>query len=112
MLRQALSEHAAGLNEETAINRFVRHPHTVVVRKLLFKPPRNLLRRPLLLLQAQRHVPTQARMAGQQARLGALGALPSGGFGVRGTVGLQSAIATDLSTDGGCRFADAQCDLP
>src|SRR5262245_28966461 len=45
--RQLLLQHAAGLDEEAAIDRFVRYLHILVGRKLLLQPAGDLLRRPL-----------------------------------------------------------------
>src|SRR5262249_9244091 len=38
LCRQLLLQHAARLNKETAIDRFVRYPHVSVGRELLLKP--------------------------------------------------------------------------
>src|SRR5687767_15419575 len=45
--RQLLLQHAACLNEEAAIDRFVRYPHALVGRELPLQPAGDLLRRPL-----------------------------------------------------------------
>jgi hypothetical protein len=45
--RQLLLQHAACLNKETAIDRFVRYPHVSVGRELLLQPAGDLRRRPL-----------------------------------------------------------------
>src|SRR5882672_2652471 len=42
--RQLLFQHAARLNEETAIDRFVRYLHLLVGRELPLQPARDLLR--------------------------------------------------------------------
>jgi len=44
---QLLLEHPTRLDEETAIDRFVRYLHVWIVRILPLQPARNLLRRPL-----------------------------------------------------------------
>ena len=45
--RQLLLQHAAGLDEETAIDRFVRYLHVLVGWELLLQPAGDPLRRPL-----------------------------------------------------------------
>ena len=57
MRRQLLLQHAARLDEETAIDRFMRYPHVLVGRELLPQPARDLLRRPLQ-RQLLRHPPS------------------------------------------------------
>jgi hypothetical protein len=47
LFRQLLLQRAAGLNKETAIDRFVRYPHVAVGRELLLQPAGDLRRRPL-----------------------------------------------------------------
>ena len=44
---QLLFQHTAGLNKQTAIDRFVRYLHAWVGRELLLQPAGDLLRRPL-----------------------------------------------------------------
>src|SRR5262249_1555631 len=45
--RQLLLQHGAGLDEEAAIDRFVRYLHVLVGWELLLQPAGDLLRRPL-----------------------------------------------------------------
>jgi hypothetical protein len=40
-------QHTTRLDEETAVDRLVRHPPTLIVAKRSFKPSGNLLRRPV-----------------------------------------------------------------
>ena len=47
LCRQLLLQHAAGLNKETAIDRFVRYPHVSVGRELPLQPAGDLFRLPL-----------------------------------------------------------------
>ena len=47
LCRQLLLQHAARLNKETAIDRFVRYPHISVGREMLLQPTGDLLWRPL-----------------------------------------------------------------
>ena len=44
---QLFFQHSARLNEQAAINRFVRHAHTLVLGILALQPSRNLFRRPV-----------------------------------------------------------------
>ena len=57
MCRQLLLQHAAGLDEEAAVNRFVRYLHVLVGRELLLQPAGDLLRRPLQ-CELLRHAPS------------------------------------------------------
>ena len=55
--RQFLLQHAAGLDEEAAIDCFVRYLHVLVGRKLLLQPAGDLFRRPLP-RELLRHAPS------------------------------------------------------
>src|SRR5215475_13542335 len=55
--RQLLLQHAAGLDEEAAIDCFVRYLHVLVGWELLLQPAGDLLRRPLQ-RELQRHAPS------------------------------------------------------
>ena len=57
MRRQLLLQHTAGLNEETAIDRFVRYLHALVGWELLLQPAGDLFRRPLQ-RELLRHAPS------------------------------------------------------
>ena len=57
LCRQLLLQHAARLNKETAIDRFVRYPHVPVGRELLLQPTGDLLWRPLQ-RKLLRHAPS------------------------------------------------------
>jgi hypothetical protein len=57
LCRQLLLQHAARLNKETAIDRFVRNPHVSVGRELLLQPTGDLLWRPLQ-RELLRHAPS------------------------------------------------------
>src|SRR5882672_10807465 len=57
LCRQLLLQHAARLNKETAIDRFVRYPHVSVGRELLLQPTGDLLWRPLQ-RKLLRHAPS------------------------------------------------------
>jgi hypothetical protein len=48
VLHQLFFQHSAGLNEQAAVNRFVRHAQALVFRVVLLQPSGNLLRRPFL----------------------------------------------------------------
>jgi hypothetical protein len=72
VLQQLFLQHSAGLDEQTAVNRFVGHAHALVRGILDFQPPRNLLRRPVQ-NQFTRNQPPQLRLDGQKATLGPQG---------------------------------------
>src|SRR5262249_29888991 len=55
--RQLLVQHAARLNEEATIDRFVGYLHVLVGRELPLQPARDLLRRPLQ-RELLRHTPS------------------------------------------------------
>src|ERR1700721_4213144 len=55
--RQLLLQHAAGLDEEAAIDRFVRYLHILVGWERLLQPAGDLLRRPLP-RELLRHAPS------------------------------------------------------
>ena len=57
MHRQLFLQHAARLNEEAAIDRFVRYLHVLVGRELLLQPAGDLFRRPLQ-REFLRHTPS------------------------------------------------------
>src|ERR1700691_5859696 len=73
---QFLLQHAAGPNEEAAIDRFVRYLHVLVGCDFLLQPARDLLRRPLQ-RELLRHAPSQLPVQRQTTRLGAQRPLPS-----------------------------------
>ena len=62
--RQLLLQHAAGLDEEAAIDRFVRYLHVLVGWELLLQPAGDLLRRPL-----QRELPRHVSMPSELSPL-------------------------------------------
>ncbi len=92
---QFLLQHAAGLNEEAAIDRFVRYLHVLVGWELLLQPARDLLRRPLQ-RELLRHAPSQLPVQRQTTRLGAQRPLPSTPISTVCTIGLTAAVAPDL----------------
>src|SRR5215471_7142020 len=57
LCRQLSLQHAAGLDEETAIDRFVRYLHVLVGWELLLQPAGDLFRRPLQ-RELLRHAPS------------------------------------------------------
>ena len=75
VLNQLLFQRSARLNEQAAINRFVRHAQALVVGILLLQPAGNLLGRPVL-DQFTRNDPSERGVSGQQARLGSQGRVP------------------------------------
>jgi hypothetical protein len=68
MTNQLFFQGAARLNEKTAVDRLVRHPHLRIAGILIPQPTRDLLWRPVL-FQFNRNPPLQRPVAGKQARL-------------------------------------------
>jgi hypothetical protein len=66
---ELLFQSAASLNEKASANRLVGHPQLRVAGILVTQPPRNLLRRPVL-LEFNRDDPLQLKVSGKQAGLG------------------------------------------
>src|SRR5215469_12069375 len=100
MLNQRLLQHAAGLNEQTAIDRLVRHPERLILRVVPSQPTRDLLRRPVKQQQPP-HLATQQRVARQLTRLGTPRSVPSTLLGSHRAVAAGTAVATELPTDCG-----------
>ena len=75
MPHQLLFQRSTRLNEQTTINRFVRHAQALIVGILPLQPSGNLLRRPVL-HQFTRNDLLQLAAGGQKARLGSQGRLP------------------------------------
>jgi hypothetical protein len=70
--QQLFLQHSAGLDEQTAVNRFVGHAHALVCGILDLQPAGNLFRRPIQ-NQFTRNQLTQLHMNGQKAGLGPQG---------------------------------------
>src|ERR1700730_2982477 len=100
MLDQCLFKHAPGLNEQTAIDRLVRHPERLVLGVVEPEPPGDLLRRPVALQKPRDHSP-QLRVCGQLTRLGSQ--CPTPGLSIRGrsAIAAQTTVAGNLPADRG-----------
>jgi hypothetical protein len=72
---QFFLEDPAGLNEETAINRFVRNPHVGVRWKLALQPSGNLFGRPIS-SQLVGHEPSQTGLISKSTPFGPARLLP------------------------------------
>src|SRR4051812_12185517 len=109
LCRQLLLQHAARLNKETAIDRFVRYPHVSVGRDLLLQPPGDLLGRPLQrkLLRPAPSYPPRERQA---TRLRAQRPPPGAPLGPFCTVSLRTAVASNLPAYRRWRSFETSCD--
>ncbi len=102
VLNQLLFQRSARLNEQAAINRFVRHAQALVVRIGLFQPSGNLLRRPVL-HQFTRNESAELLVEGQAAGLGPQSRFPGLLVGLVGSILRAPAMAGQLSADRRCR---------
>src|SRR5262249_13958554 len=105
MRRQLLLQHTAGLNEETAIDRFVRYLHVLVGWELLLQPAGDLFRRPLQ-RELLRPAPSCPPMQRQTTWLRAQRSLPGTSIGLVCTIALNAAVAPDLPTY--CRWRPSE----
>src|ERR1700688_229275 len=96
MSHQLLFQRTPRLNEQGAINRFVRHTQALILRILSLQPSGNLLRRPVL-QQFTRNDLLQLAVGGQPARLGPQGRLPGLPIGLVGSILRAPAMAVYLS---------------
>src|SRR5262249_23138461 len=109
LCRQLLLQHAARLNKEAAIDRFVRYPHVSVGRKLLLPPPGDLPSRPLtpkLLPPA----PSKPPMERKAKRLGAQRPPPAAPPAPFCTESLRPAVASNLPAYRRWRSFETSCD--
>src|SRR6202167_6717265 len=91
LCRQFLLQHAAGLNEEAAIDCFVRYLNVLVGWELLLQPaPRSAA----ATIAAQASAP-RTIVQRQTTRLGAQRPLPSTPISTVCTIGLTAAVASD-----------------
>ena len=81
VLDQLLLERAAGLYEQRAIDRLVRHPQRLILGVGNLQPPGDLLRRPVV-SELRVHDAPQARVRDELTRLGAQRWMP--GLPIRG----------------------------
>src|ERR1700689_819764 len=105
-----LFQRTAGLDEKAAVDGLVRHSHTVVRGKAIRKIARDLLGRPLQREPACDKGP-EARVNCQFARLRTLRVDPSASIRSGGSVHRMSPVTGDLTTHGGSRTLEGECDL-
>src|SRR6202043_1954654 len=96
MSNQLLFQRSARLQEQGAVNGFVRHALALVVRIGLLQPPRNLLRRPVL-HQFTRNEGAELVVQGQPTDLRPQGRLPGLGVGFVSSILHTAAMAGHLS---------------
>src|SRR3984885_15509363 len=85
MLNQLFFQHSTRLNEQAAINRFMRHAHALVLGILTLQPPGNLFRRPVQ-DEFTRNDLLQLHVQGKKTSLGTQGRVPSLLIGVTGSI--------------------------
>src|SRR4030095_1624787 len=85
VLDQRFFEHAAGLNEQTAIDRLVRHPQCLILGVVTLQPPGDLLRRPVA-SELRGHDSPQVRVPRELTRLRTPSPTPSLPIPGRGAV--------------------------
>ena len=104
MLQKLFLQGSACLDEERAVDGFVRHLHILCARVSSFEPSGYLLGRPLT-LQFTRHNLCQLGIASQLARLWAACSLPGRLVCLCSSVASFAAIAQEFTADGGrCAF--------
>src|SRR5579862_2466997 len=96
VLNQLLFQRSARLNEQAAINRFVRHAQALVFGIRSLQPAGDLLRRPVF-RQFTRNNGPKLLVQGQTADLGAQSQLPGSLVGVTGAILRAPAMAGYLS---------------
>src|ERR1700730_7503607 len=96
VLNQLLFQHSSRLNEQAAVNGFVRHAHAFVLGIPPLQPSGNLFRRPIQ-DQFTRNDRLQLHVNGQKARLGPQGRLPGLLIGFMGSIERSPAMAGGLS---------------
>src|SRR2546426_12264387 len=110
MLRELLFQHAARLDEQASVDRFGRHPKSLLARVGLRKPPRDLRRRPIV-GEFRGNQIAQHGLPSELAALRSPGVVPGPPVGRRGTVASYPTMPSDLSTDRRRLPADPACDL-
>src|SRR5690349_19708023 len=98
MRQELFLQRTAALNEQRAINRLVRHPHTVVRGECFGKPAGDLSRGPAL-SQLLTHHPAQSAVSGEQALLGSMRVAPSLLIGLQCSVVPAAPVTANLSAD-------------
>src|ERR1700722_3987674 len=97
VLNQLFFQHSSRLNEQAAVNGFVRHAHALVLGILNLQPSGNLFRRPVQ-DEFTRNDLLQIYVQGKKAGLGPQGRLPGLLIGFIGSIQRSPAMAGDLST--------------
>src|SRR5215831_12865481 len=95
---ELLFQHTTRLDEQTSIDRLVRHTHALVVRILRLQPARDLLGRPIQ-TQLTRDYPPQSVVAAEQTRLGTPCRVPRAAISVRSPVAIPPAMSRYLPAD-------------
>src|SRR5258705_12071084 len=95
MLDQRFFEHAACLDEQTAIDRLVRHPECLILGVVALQPPGDLLRRPVA-SEVRGHDSPQVWVPRKLTRLRTPGPTPGLPIRGRGTVRAGATVARDL----------------
>src|SRR5271169_171734 len=96
MPQQLFLQHSAGLDEQTAVNRFVGHAHALVRGILDLQPSGNLFRRPVQNQFTRNHLP-QLHVDGQKATFGPQGRVPGSLIRFIGSILRTAAMACDFS---------------
>src|SRR5689334_17250562 len=110
MLQQLFFQSSAALDEQRAVNRFVRHPHTVIGGKGLGKPSGNLLWRPVPAQLAGHQLP-QSSVPRQLACLGTSGFTPGALIGFERPITTSAAMTAHFPTDARSRSPQLRCNL-
>src|SRR5271156_1522676 len=96
VVHQLFFQYPTRLNEQAAVNGFVRHAHALVVGIPILQPPGNLLGRPVQ-NQFTRNYSPKLGVNAQRAALGSQSRLPILSARIMGTIGRTAAMAYDLS---------------
>src|SRR4030095_3030430 len=98
VLSQLFLKRPAGLDEQRAVDRLVRHPKRLIFGVGTVQPPGDLLRRPVV-PQLPVHDAAQVRVCGELTRLGAQRSTP--GLSIRGfrSVWTRATVASHFTTD-------------
>src|SRR6478736_4897467 len=111
MIHQLLLQHAAGLNEETSIDRLVRQTQALVMGEVDLQPTGDLLRRPIQ-RQFTRDDVAQLPVPREQTLLGAQREPPGTIIRSSSAIPIAPSVACNLSAYGRWSSAEACCDRP
>jgi hypothetical protein len=111
MIHQLLFQHAAGLDEETSIDRLVRQTQALVMGKLDLQPTGDLFRRPIE-RQFTRDDVAQLPVPREQARLGAQRESPRALIRSSSAIPIAPSVPCNLSAHGRWGSAEARSDRP